>query len=236
MKRPLAALLLAGLSATPVSAAITLFDYAYNTDGVVTPASGVPGGVNDSGFDYSTGLGTIVLTVSTTGSHFAGLFLDHEIDELENTFFNEFGVVHGAPAAGWSWEIDEPGFLFGDIYLNFLASDSSASALDNSNGVPDSRPDDVSMAMGWSFNLAPAETALITFSLSTTRPASGFFLEQRDPDSDQSVYFSGLGRIDSGGTPVPEGVNSGLAFGLVSLMGYLYRRRLARGPAPIRAA
>ena len=102
------------MTSTSASAtAINLFEYAFNIDGAfASPLLGdtVPAGVNLAGFDTDTGLGTILVSVVGTGAHFVGLFVDHEIDEEENTFFNEVGDTGGSPAANQSWEIDEPGF------------------------------------------------------------------------------------------------------------------------------
>jgi hypothetical protein len=141
-----------------------------------------------------------------------GLFVDHEIDEAVNTFFNEFGLPDDSPVASQTWEIDEPGFLFGDIFDNFIASDNTTgSALDNSNGVPEAAPDDVSMAHGWDLNLAAGDTATISFRLSVDEPASGFYLGHHDVESAESVYFSSSLRI-VGGPGVPD---SGSSFALL---------------------
>ena len=63
----------------------------------------------------------------------------------------------------------EPEFLFGDIRTNHTAS-----ALDNTNGVPAGSEDDVSMALGWDFTLNANEQAIITFLTSLTQPTSSF--------------------------------------------------------------
>jgi hypothetical protein len=195
---------LAAMASSSFGVTVGLFEWAVNIDGTVSDSlvpDPVPGGANFSSFDYSgaapTGLGTVVLTVSGAGSHYLGLFVDHEVDETVNTFFNEYGSTSGTAASGQSWEIDEPGYTFGDIFANF-----SASGLDNSNGVPSGSDDDVSMALGWDFSLAAGETATATVLLGTSAP-SGFYLQHTDPDSDASVYFSSSLRIGSAG--VPEG-------------------------------
>lgn len=80
------------------------------------------------------------------------VFLDAEIDQAINTFFNESGELLSVSGTGAgdiyadSWEIDEPGYVFGDIYDNLLAG-----VLDNSNNVAVGAEDDVSLALG--FNL-----------------------------------------------------------------------------------
>jgi len=220
-----------GLGSTAASAAtINLFEYAFNldtnvydvTDGTATGT--LPLGVNLGGFDVTTGLGTINFTTSTDGAHSFLAFFDHEIDEATNTFFNEYGNTSGLPATDQSWEIDEPGYSIGDIYTNFTNSN-----LDNSNGVPQDTPDDVSMAMGWDFILAADETATITMTLSTSQPNNGFYLAQYDPDSQASIYFFSNLNIQGGGDPVPEpGTMLLMATGLTGLLGTCARRRMKK--------
>jgi hypothetical protein len=181
---------------------IELREFAFNVDGTVTNGS-APGGVNLAGFNTTTGLGNVTVTLAGAGVHYVALFVDHDINAATNTFFNEVGSVDGVPGAGLSWQIDEPGYVFGNIYTNFQAGN-----LDNQvfGGVSD-RVDDVSMALGWNFILADGETAAITFNMGTTTPA-GFSLQQTDlagseADPGSVFYTSGLG-ISGGGVPVPE--------------------------------
>lgn len=190
------------LSTSPSTSAATieLYEYAFNLDGVITNSavpSPLPSGVNIAGFDTTTGLGQITITFSGVGNHYVGLFVDHEIDEGTNTFFNETGSATGAAVAGLSWEVDEPGYVLGDIYDNFIAG-----TLGNDIGF--AQFDDVSMALGWNFTLASDETASIDFSIALAAPGGGFYLTQFDPDSQASLYFSSALTIRGGGTPIPE--------------------------------
>src|SRR4051812_44487293 len=91
---------------------VSLFEDALNVNGAITkPNSSVPGLLDASGFDFTTGLGRLNVQLSSPGANYVGLFLDHEIDEQINTFFNELGGTTGAPQPGQSWEIDEPGYV-----------------------------------------------------------------------------------------------------------------------------
>lgn len=216
-----------GLGVSQARADIALIERLININGVLIPPDSIPGyaSVNDAGFNNTTGLGTISVELSGIGTHFVGLFVDHEIDEAVNTFFNEFGLPVNLPAVQ-SWEIDEPGFLFGDIYDNFTGSDNTVSLLDNSNGVPASSPDDVSMAHGWNLILAAGETATVTFLLSDSPPGSGFYLGHHDDESDESVYFSSSLRIV--GTGVPDsGSSLALLMGSLTVLACLGRGRFA---------
>ena len=121
-------------------------------------------------------------------------FLDADLDRDSNTFFNEFGAFAGlslppgAPLgaiAATSWEIDEPGFLFGDI-----AQHVETATLDNTNAIPATVPDDVALALGFQVgNLAPNAGLSLNGVLSSTT-ISG--LTQTDASSGAQLHFSGF--------------------------------------------
>lgn len=206
------------------AATIGLFEYGFNIDGVVNvPSQGdpVPAEVDMSFFDTITGLGAISIDMTGAGAHTFDAFFDHEIDEAINTFFNETGAATGIVAAGQSWEIDEPGFISGDIFENFQAS-----VLDNGigNSIHGNTvfPDDVSMAMGWDFALAVGEQATINILLSLSPPSSGFFLTHTDPDSNESISLSSTLSISQ--VPVPAAIYL-FGSGLLGMIGIARRKK-----------
>jgi hypothetical protein len=215
------ALLACGLCTAPTFADINLWDWALNIDGALTlPGDALPSTVDASGFDFNTGLGTLSVTATAPGNHFVGLFVDHELSEATNTFYNESGATSGTPLAGQTWEIDEPGYVFGDIYDNVIAS-----SLDGSNGVPAGSEDDVSMAMGWDITVAAGIESIVTFDLSTVAPFGGFYLVHQDPDSGEKVYFSGDVQV----VPLPSAVLLGsLGLGVAGRLVGRFNRRKTR--------
>lgn len=228
----MAPLLAASLFVAAQAQAITTLDgYAFNIDGVFTSfgsgpgtLGGAPAGVDFSNFapgsgsTFDTGLGTITITIGGGGNHYVGMFVDHEIDEIINTFFNESGAALGSPAAGQTWEIDDAGFL--DIQDN-LGNENLANR-NTTADVFNTPVTDIGMALAWDFVLGGGEIAVINFIVSTTDPGTGFRLKQTDSDSADVIYFY------STLTQIPEpGTLASLLIGLAG-MAFLRRRRAAR--------
>ena len=157
----------------------------------------------------SENLGTVSWSFSNdTGSQLDNawffVFLDAEIDQGLNTFFNEYGALSSVTGLGAgddaadSWEIDEPGYVFGDIYDNLLDG-----ALDNSNNVPAGLEDDVSLALGFDLgSLVDGATVTGLFELSRLDIGG---LAHIDDHSEDTFYFNGTVQVDAGGpASVPE--------------------------------
>mgnify|MGYP000212262166 CR=1 FL=1 len=209
MKNKIAALIgvlwLTGLGSSP-AAVIRLWEIAFNIDGALyNPNLGdpVPAAVEASGFDWTTGLGSLTVAVAGTGNHYLGAFFDHDIGNTPN-----YATVNGTPAAGQSWEADEPGYVFGNIYPHLAAS-----ALDNQNAAPPDRPFDTSLALGWSFFLDAGQSALLTLALSPDEPQGGFYLAQSDSDSDGPTTLFLSGGLQIQGAPIPDNGRSLMLLG-----------------------
>jgi hypothetical protein len=238
-------LALLGVPSTVLGAPV-LQEVLFNLNGTTYHNTYAVPGLNSAGWDDSTGLGTLMLTFNpgSAGSYFFDAFFDHQV---HGPFYNEYGVVNGVPAAGVSWQIDEPGFGDGNRTGTIFAN-ASANALDNTNHIPGTLsnfgsdcgantpgnlPDaacnnDVSMALGFNFILAADELAVITINGSQSLPA-GFSLQQVDPDTPDTVFLSGS--ISFQQRPVPEP-------GMILLLGIGAAARFIRrsGPTSRRAA
>lgn len=152
------------------------------------------------GWTFTNTTVAVLTSVSVFG------FLDADIDRDLNTFFNEYGQLvslalpASAPAGAieaTSWQIDEPGFVFGTI-LN----DLSAGSLQNANFVSSATPDDVSFALGFVIgNLAPGQSVQIRLTVATVNIGG---LQQIDPDSDSGFFLNGFATLGSQSSEVPE--------------------------------
>ncbi|HEY3381785.1 MAG TPA: PEP-CTERM sorting domain-containing protein [Vicinamibacterales bacterium] len=213
----LCAVLVLGFGASAASAdTIRLNDWILKINSATYDAIGnpiLPGNVNAAGFDFGTGLGTIVVSLSTPGNYSLIGYFDHDITGDNNPWDNEWGVVHGAPVAGQSYQMDVPGCdpLVWDhcVPLSSLYPNITAGALDNTNHVGSPGLFDVAMALGWNFSLDADHRAVLTFHIGETLPASAFFLNQHDPlpagTQGQDIYYSStLDIVETGPGVVPE--------------------------------
>jgi hypothetical protein len=127
------------------------------------------------------------------------VLLDAEIDQELNTFFNESGAVIGTPGNGAGdvspdmWQIDEPGFVNGTLFNNLFLG-----ALNNSNSVPPSAPNDVAFGLGFFLgDLSPGQSAAVSVMISGAGHYLGTFALQQYDQSTNSPTVITLSAIVS---------------------------------------
>ncbi len=205
---------------TSNSEVITLKDWAFNVNGTCYESVNeiLPVNMNDDLFDWEIGFGQLSIDFASgaAGDYIFLSFFDYEIDEKINTYFNESGEAIGTTDENLVWEIDEPGYSFGDIYDHVLYGE----LFDNTNNIPVNFEDDVSMGLGYLFHLESYQSAVIDITLTTSAPGGGFYLMHSDSESGtpNNIYFSMALNI-SGKPPVdpPTGVpEPGILFFLMS--------------------
>jgi hypothetical protein len=202
--RPFLVLFLFFISSAQASATPHLVDWGFNENGFVYGANEgthpleqyLPAHFNITGFNWDAGVGVITITYTIPGEYHFVSYFDYEVVQGQNTYFNEWGEVIGVPLAVQSWEIDELGWVSGNLYDHLLSGE-----LDNTNRLPAGSEDDVTLAMGWRFSLQAGSVAVIRLTLSEKIPETSFYLAHWDPEG--SHYLSSTLSVISG-VPVPE--------------------------------
>ena len=181
----------------PASADIGLADWCVNNNGSVGAGSNQPsnscnGGtlaadpnVHMAAFDTTLEPGANAAATSAqsitvsfgAGLQTIGVFMNYDIDFKSFGSFGDYGTVVGAPPAGFSYEMDNE-------FTSSIFSDFAAGALTDANNVGFAACNalyppqycDVSWALQDTF--VAASPGSITFTVSTAKPAAGFYLEQ----------------------------------------------------------
>jgi MYXO-CTERM domain-containing protein len=146
-----------------------------------------------------TGLGTVNLTFDpgAAGSYNVGLWLFENLIPVSS--YDEYGATGGALGAGQSWQIDTPDYYYSAFDPNTSATgtiiaNTEANTLSNTNDVPGGQDsitgcsspaancnDYTSLSLAQNFSLTADQEEVLTFTMSTTAPTSGFYLSQSDP-------------------------------------------------------
>ena len=210
--------LLLGFTAKSALADPVLTDVIFNVNGTTTVSSFAVPGLDTSAYNTATGLGTLTFTYNpgVAGTSFFDVMFDLDINS--SVFQNEYGTAVGTPGAGFSWEVGDygattPPDIFDDTLNNTLGNvnllpGKTDNFNDNCSGPTCNG--DAAMAQGLSFTLGANQEEIITMTLSTTLPTSGFYLDQTHPvdasdKTQQDVYFTMSATTKSTGTsPVPE--------------------------------
>ena len=209
----------------PVARADSLQAVLFNINGTTQTTLA---GFNSTGFNSTTGLGTLTFTFNpgVAGTYTFTSFFENI---LSVPGYNEFGAATGTAAAGQSWEI-------GDVFSSSVYADATAGILTNTNTIPGGTDNYLNtcvgptcngnpgLAMGFSFTLAAGQQELITLIFSATAPTSGFYLSQTHPidpanATATSLFFSGSAATLSTTVPEPSSLLLlGVALGALGLV------------------
>ena len=258
LKFSILAILATGLC-VPAAFPSSLQDWEFNVNGTdYYPGGGatfgtVPG-INASGYNQTTGQGTITFTYNpgSAGTYYFGAWFYVPVSTPD---YNEYGIVNGSPAAGQQWQIDIPEYDASSLnHGNGTIIDNLASkSLNGTNSIPGTTSnfndtcgangggavtascnDLVSMAMGFSFNLTSTQSEVITLTLGTNNPG-GFSLEDVHPvDGNNAtasdLFYSGSTATFNGGPPptTPEPATFGLFTVAAGVLAFAGRRRMKR--------
>jgi hypothetical protein len=225
------------VASSPAFAEVVLNDWCFNINADTTsacnqgPPVSLPPNADGSGFDFTlndppdtaNSLGSVKITLGPGNGQFVLGYVDYDVNFGAAGSFQDAGAVHGTPSAGVSFELADPsGSIFGDF-----ASASLTNA--NSAGTPALPPNDccdVAWALGVNgVNVPVGSQALVTFTVGTVPPSSGFYLQQANIMDGETIYFS-----ESISAVVPEPAPLGLlssGLGCLALV-LIYKSRHAR--------
>jgi hypothetical protein len=216
----------------------------------------VPGGVNGSAFDFTLGsqtegtpstpyagypttvnnqntLGSVTITLSPGASQYVLAYMDYDLNYDNAGSFQDSASTHGALAGGESYSLNSPENCTAGCGGNGsdIVNEVFTHALNDTNSVGTFAGDgvccDVSWALGLNLNVAANTQDVVTFSVSKTAPASGFYLQQTNGiDNTQNIYFSAsvvVNNTGGGSTPEPASL---VLFGGGLVGVFLLRKRI----------
>ena len=204
----------AGHSSTMIGLADWCFNINGNTNTFCNGAGSLPTG---SGFDTTLEpddnlLGSVTFTLGSGAAQFVSAYMDYDVDVATLGAFDDVGSASGPAPVNYSYELDDPNV--GDIF-----SDFADNALTNTNNVGTGAPPPTPCCdVAWAISLNNINTpGAVTITVSTTQPTSGFYLQQTNNDTGDTIYLS-----ESFAT-TPEPGTWGMS--LIGLAGFLAWRR-----------
>lgn len=152
-------------------------------------------------------------------------YLDAEIDPDLNSSYNESGRLVSVDGLGSgdtgadSWEIDEPGFLFGDIYEHLFIG-----ALDNTNPISAGNENDLALALGFYLgDLFAGDSWSLILNISASDIGG---LAQLDSASGSEFFLNGTAVIKRATSVSEPSIAILMLLGLLSL--FVNRRHFIR--------
>jgi hypothetical protein len=241
-------LLLAGRTA--VAAQVGLGDWCINVNGNFNASNACNGGsgasigsvniVSGQTTPWDTtledginnnGLGAVTITLGAGAMQFLAFYADYDVDY--NTFgsFDDSARTSGTLGTGWSFEVDDPNTsnIGSDI-----ATFSNASPFPDTNNVgtasgPPTQCCDVAFALGvGGINVNPGGSATVTFTVANLAPKTGFYIQQTNADTNDSIFLSATLSVTNPGNSTPEPGTFALGLGVACVALGMVRRRASR--------
>jgi hypothetical protein len=156
-------------------------------------------------------LGSIAVTLGPGLGQSALVYMDYDLNYDAVGSFQDFGSVVGANPADMSFEMDDPN-------LGFIEYDFTNNVLDNTNYVPTgSGPPDACCDVAWALgvNVDVPVSAVVTYTVSTTAPGSGFYLQQTSLTGGDIYLSASVSQAESSATPEPATFGLMIAGGLL---------------------
>jgi hypothetical protein len=214
---------------------VSLADWCVNFNGDTSTACNGAGGGGASGtgsislasFDTSlepgsNGLGSVTVTVGSGSSQYASFYADYDVDYATQGSFQDSISVVGAVPAGVTYEA-------GDAEASNIFADFAAGNLLNTNTVPTAAgPDPGPVCCDAEFAIAVGginQTGTVTFNVSDVAPDGGFYLQQTNLNTGNSIYLS-VATDFASGTPEPSTFGLGLIGLAVAALGFFRRKRV----------
>lgn len=190
--------------------------------------------LNLSAFDTTIGLnilGTAIITLSSGSNQYVGFYADYDLDYADYLSYNDNAFITNALDLNQTDSIGDPNnydlsslpshYTLFDMFANNSLDDSNTAGTPNS-GSPQCC--DIALAMAYSnINVDPGYLAMITFTVSSTAPSSGFYITQASNDNTVApIYLSGNVEFASS---APEPSTFLLGAGSLALGGLFMRFR-----------
>jgi hypothetical protein len=225
------------LLVTPASATTSLNDWCFSVNGDISSCNGSGlsnSAVNLSVFDTTlnpNSLGTAVITLGPGSDQYVSFYADYDIDYSDYLSYNDNAATTNSLSSGQTFSIGDPntyngvtapsGYTLFDAFANNTLDNSNTAGTPNS-GTPQCC--DIAFAIGFSgIDVSGGGSAVVTFNVSLTAPASGFYITQSSNDLAQpSIYV--YGEVDQT-TATPEPSTFLLMAGALAIVGILARRR-----------
>jgi hypothetical protein len=158
-------------------------------------------------------LGTITIALGPGANQFVSFYADYDVSFSLYGSFDDFASTSGALPAGLSFSVNDPN-------TSSLFTQFSSNTLDGKNLLVPSGPPtnccDVAFALSLgNINVAAGGSTTATFVVSDPAPASGFYIQQTNQDTNASIYLQG----NVGGLGPAPAVPEPSTFGMVLLTG-----------------